>query len=80
MLFRSAALTQVATQAAPRLAKGDYQGALIACAALRTSVDAFFDKVMVNAEDASLRNNRLNLLRELHALMNQVADLARLAA
>jgi glycyl-tRNA synthetase beta chain len=35
---------------------------------------------MVNAEDAALRNNRLALLRDLHALMNQVADLSRLAA
>jgi glycyl-tRNA synthetase beta chain len=48
-------------------------------AALRAPVDAFFDGVMVNAEDAGLRNNRLWLLRELHAEMNRVADLSKLA-
>ena len=73
------ALSKVEAQAKPLFDKGDYQGALKACAALRVPVDAFFDKVMVNAEDVALRNNRLALLRQLHALMNQVADLARLA-
>jgi glycyl-tRNA synthetase beta chain len=73
------ALTKVEAQAKPLFAKGDYQGSLKACAALRVPVDAFFDKVMVNAEDVALRNNRLALLRQLHGLMNQVADLARLA-
>jgi glycyl-tRNA synthetase beta chain len=43
-------------------------------------VDAFFDAVMVNSEDAALRRNRLALLAALHAAMNQVADLSRLAA
>ena len=51
-----------------------------ALAALRTPVDAFFDGVMVNADDAALRANRLALLRGLHAAMNRVADLARLAS
>ena len=49
-------------------------------AALREPVDAFFDKVMVNAEDARLRGNRLALLGGLHRLMNRVADLSKLAA
>jgi glycyl-tRNA synthetase beta chain len=48
-------------------------------AALKAPVDAFFDAVMVNAEDAALRANRLALLRALHTAMNQVADLSRLA-
>lgn len=60
--------------------QGDYAGSLKALAALKTPVDAFFDDVMVNAEDAALRANRLGLLKTLHGAMNRVADLARLAA
>ncbi|MEY4252569.1 MAG: hypothetical protein RLZZ566_39, partial [Pseudomonadota bacterium] len=48
-------------------------------AGLRDAVDGFFKDVMVNAEDAALRQNRLGLLKLLHAQMNQVADLSRLA-
>jgi len=58
----------------------DYTGSLKALAALKAPVDAFFDDVMVNAEDAALRANRLALLGRLHAAMNRVADLSRLAA
>ena len=47
--------------------------------ALRKPVDAFFDDVMVNAEDLALRQNRQRLLKQLHVAMNQVADLACLA-
>ena len=42
-------------------------------------MDAFFDAVMVNAEDAKLRANRLGLLAKLHEAMNRVADLSKLA-
>jgi glycyl-tRNA synthetase beta chain len=49
-------------------------------AALKAPVDAFFDGVMVNAEDAALRANRLGLLATLHAAMNRVADLSKLAS
>ncbi|MCF8191540.1 MAG: glycine--tRNA ligase subunit beta [Burkholderiales bacterium] len=59
---------------------GDYTASLKALAALRASVDAFFDGVMVNAEEPALRANRLALLARLHAAMNRVADLGRLAA
>ena len=59
--------------------KGDYTASLQSLAALRGSVDAFFDGVMVNAEDAALRNNRLGLLAILHQAMNRVADLAKLS-
>ncbi len=59
---------------------GDYTGNLQALAALRTPVDAFFDGVMVNAEDAALKANRLGLLKQLHEAMNRVADLSRLAS
>ncbi|HEX5739907.1 MAG TPA: glycine--tRNA ligase subunit beta, partial [Hydrogenophaga sp.] len=58
---------------------GDYTASLQALAALRTPVDAFFDGVMVNAEDAALKANRLGLLKSLHEAMNRVADLSRLA-
>ena len=60
--------------------RGDYTAALQTLAALRAPVDAFFDGVMVNAEDPALRNNRLALLAQLHAAMNRIADLGRLAA
>jgi glycyl-tRNA synthetase beta chain len=72
-----AAATPVAED---RLARHDYAGALTTLAALRAPVDAFFDQVMVNAEDARLRANRLALLGGLHRLMNRVADLSKLAA
>lgn len=57
-----------------------YTEALQALAPLKTPVDAFFDGVMVNAEDATLRVNRLALLTDLHRLMNRIADLSKLAA
>jgi glycyl-tRNA synthetase beta chain len=57
-----------------------FTDALKSLAPLKAPVDAFFDGVMVNAEDVKLRNNRLALLRDLHALMNKVADLSKLAA
>ena len=60
--------------------KGDYSNALKTLAALKMPVDAFFDGVMVNAEDAKLRENRLALLTDLHSLMKKVADLSKLAA
>ena len=58
---------------------GDHTASLQALAALRTPVDAFFDGVMVNADDAALKANRLGLLKGLHEAMNRVADLSRLA-
>jgi glycyl-tRNA synthetase beta chain len=74
-----AALRSVGPRAEAALASGDYAGSLRALAALRTPVDAFFDSVMVNADDAALRANRLALLGRLHAAMNRVADLSRMA-
>ena len=58
----------------------DYTASLRELAALKAPVDAFFDHVMVNADDAKLRANRLALLAALHRAMNRVADLSRLAA
>ncbi len=60
------------------LAKRDYVGALTALAGLRGDVDAFFDGVMVNDPDESLRRNRLSLLAELRGLFSGVADLSKL--
>ena len=59
---------------------GDYTGSLQTLAALRSPVDAFFDDVMVNAEQMDVRLNRQGLLKCLHGAMNRVADLSRLAA
>ena len=59
---------------------GDYTGALRALAALKAPVDAFFDKVLVMDKDERVRQNRIGFLGRLHATMNRVADLSRLAA
>jgi glycyl-tRNA synthetase beta chain len=69
----------IAPQAAALFAAGDYTASLQALAALRAPVDAFFDGVMVNAEQLDLRLNRQGLLKVLHQAMNQVADLSKLA-
>ena len=74
------ALGTVQPEADRLFEQGDHAGSLKALAALKTPVDAFFDDVMVNAEDAQLRANRLGLLKTLHEAMNRVADLSRLAA
>jgi glycyl-tRNA synthetase beta chain len=74
-----AALAAVAPQAEAAFARGDHTASLQALAALKIPVDAFFDGVMVNAEDPELRANRLGLLATLHAAMNRIADLSKLA-
>ena len=74
------ALKAVAPASEAAFARGDYTASLQALAALKAPVDAFFDAVMVNADDPKLRANRLGLLAQLHAAMNRVADLSRLAA
>lgn len=75
-----AALGEIAPQADTAFAAGDYTASLQALAALRGPVDAFFDGVMVNADDLALRANRQALLNQLYGLMNRVADLSRLSA
>jgi glycyl-tRNA synthetase beta chain len=75
-----AAMQSVLPQAQALFEAGDYTASLQALAALRAPVDAFFDGVMVNAEDPALKANRLALLQQLHSAMNRVADLAKLAA
>lgn len=58
----------------------DYGQALSTLATLKDPVDRFFDEVMVMADDLEVRRQRLALLSSLHRLMNQVADISRLAA
>ncbi|QCK88250.1 glycine--tRNA ligase subunit beta [Phreatobacter aquaticus] len=72
-------LLQSATaHARDHVAKEDFAGAMKALAELRPAVDAFFDKVTVNAEDAAVRENRLKLLAELRAATATVADFAKI--
>jgi glycyl-tRNA synthetase beta chain len=75
-----AALSRVQPLADALFDKGEYAASLRELAALKAPVDAFFDSVMVNADDAALRANRLALLAALHAAMNRVADLSKLAS
>ena len=60
----------------PMLAVVDYQGALQHLASLRNSVDAYFDGVMVMADNAAVRNNRLAVLSKLRQLFLKVADIS----
>ena len=75
-LFAATQALRPTVQAA--LAKHDFQAALTALAAVKPQVDAFFDNVMVMADDAAVKQNRLNLLNELSQLMNAVADISLL--
>lgn len=59
--------------------QGDFTQGLISFASLKDPVDQFFNDVMVMDPDTRLRDNRLALLREMHAMMNQVADIGKLA-
>lgn len=74
-----AALQRFVPEANAQFDAGDYTASLQTLAVLRAPVDAFFDDVMVNAEEMDLRLNRQGLLRLLHIAMNRVADLSRLA-
>ncbi len=71
---------RVRPDVAARFGVNDYSGSLKVLAQAREPVDAFFNDVMVMAEDPRIRGNRVALLRELHGLMNQVADISKLAA
>lgn len=73
------ALGSVKPEADKLFEKGDYTASLKTLAALKAPVDDFFDNVMVNADDAALKANRLGLLANLHQAMNRVADLSKLA-
>ena len=75
-----AAMQSVLPRANAQFEAGDYTASLQSLAALRAPVDDFFNGVMVNAEQMDLRLNRLGLLATLHAAMNRVADLSKLAS
>jgi len=72
-------VTALAPTIADAMRAEAYTDALMALAQVRVSVDAFFEDVMVMAEDAKIRQNRLALLKTLSDQMNAVADIARLA-
>ncbi|MDA3876427.1 MAG: glycine--tRNA ligase subunit beta [Halothiobacillus sp.] len=71
-------LTSIEPVIAAFMAGNDYNGALTALAALRAPVDAFFEGVMVMADDPALQQNRLSLLQRIGALFLGIADLAQL--
>ncbi len=79
-----AALFNLLNQLSPVIAdyfgRQAYTEALLELVKFRRPVDNFFDKVMVMADDPGVRNSRLGLLRTLDGLMNQVADISKLAA
>ena len=74
-----AAIDRASGETKERVKAEDFEGAMHALAKLRAPVDAFFDKVTVNADDARLRKNRLQLLGELRAAMRRVADFSKIA-
>jgi glycyl-tRNA synthetase beta chain len=74
-----AAMAKLVPESTAQFETGDYTASLQTLAALHGPVNAFFDDVMVNAEEMDLRLNRQGLLKSLHVAMNRVADLARLA-
>jgi glycyl-tRNA synthetase beta chain len=56
----------------------EFERALLAIAAMRPAVDAFFDGVLVNCDDVQVRNNRLNLLRKISTLFSRLADFSKI--
>ena len=72
------AIDQVKTEAGAAVAKEDFAAAMRAMAKLRPAVDAFFDKVKVNDDDAKVRENRLKLLNEIRAATRAVADFSKI--
>jgi glycyl-tRNA synthetase beta chain len=72
------AIEQVRAEASAAVANEDFESAMSAMAKLRPAVDAFFDKVMVNDDDARVRENRLKLLNEIRAATRAVADFSKI--
>jgi glycyl-tRNA synthetase beta chain len=71
-------LSHAQSEITPALEREDFAGAMRVMAGLRAPVDAFFDKVKVNADDPVIRNNRLNLLAALRQTLLQVADFSKI--
>jgi len=74
----AAAIDQVKREAAAAVQKEDFATAMSAMAKLRPAVDAFFDKVKVNDDEPSVRENRLKLLNEIRAATRAVADFSKI--
>ncbi|MDB5618493.1 glycine--tRNA ligase subunit beta [Tardiphaga sp.] len=72
------AIAEVGPEASASVAKEDFAAAMTAMAILRPAVDAFFDKVKVNDDDAAVRENRLKLLNEIRAATRAVADFSKI--
>lgn len=72
------ALSKTAPEASAALEKEDFAGAMRALSKLRGPVDAFFDKVTVNADDKQTRVNRLNILSQIRDALNRVADFSKI--
>lgn len=77
-LFSEAQETALFTSIKEQNVGSDYQNALVSLASLKEPVDDFFDHVMVNADDPAIKNNRLALLKELHQLFINIADISEL--
>ncbi|MBI1779149.1 MAG: glycine--tRNA ligase subunit beta [Proteobacteria bacterium] len=75
-LFQS--IAELASRSDPMLAEGDFAGAMAMLAGLRTPVDAFFDRVTVNADEPDLRRNRLSLLSQIRVGMDAIADFSKI--
>jgi glycyl-tRNA synthetase beta chain len=76
--FLAKAVKQAIRDASAAVAKEDFESAMSAMAKLRPAVDAFFDKVKVNDDDAKVRENRLKLLNEIRAATRAVADFSKI--
>lgn len=74
----AAAIERAKTDAGAAVANEDFAAAMTAMAGLRPAVDAFFDKVTVNADDKAVRENRLKLLNEIRAATRAVADFSKI--
>ncbi|WBU30922.1 glycine--tRNA ligase subunit beta [Rhodopseudomonas palustris] len=74
----AAAIDRAKADAEAAVAKEDFAAAMTAMAGLRPAVDAFFDKVTVNADDKAVRENRLKLLNEIRAATRAVADFSKI--
>ncbi|WP_136621385.1 MULTISPECIES: glycine--tRNA ligase subunit beta [Mesorhizobium] len=74
-----AAVNQAEKQAGEAIQNDDFSGALLALSVLREPVDSFFEHVLVNDEDVSVRANRLALLARIRAATGQVADFSKIA-
>ncbi len=74
----AAAISKVEKEVAEAIQREDFAAAMSAIAKLRAPVDAFFEKVTVNAEGKGLRENRLKLLDRIRAATRTVADFSRI--